>query len=286
MPSLIDMVSGIGNIYREGMLGVGGYGYIREGGGVVVDSPHHRVYSWGKGAISYDSRVGMTSSLKILDPGQVKLASGAAYNPGGLATFASGAGLVFSGINLAAGFYEGGFSGLANAASVDVGIMVGHSAVARPRIEKITEGINKGKYSLGPPGMVRNIGAGVGALAGASIGNAYLGPIGSIIGGVGGAAMTGTVPGAMASAAIAGGALVSYGAYSYLKSGYRHGRDIRMSRVPHTAGDTSSFFTQNAFTMRSQAIQAMRNSHLNARTALGQEATFMHTNKNYFSRYR
>lgn len=174
-----------------------------------------------------------------------------------------------------------GFMGLADALSIDYATMLATRQFAGPRT--ITSAAAGGIPTVKASGALRTIRVGVGAGIGASIGNAILGTPGSIIGGLAGGAST-------ANPIIAGGVLagatVGYGTYSILKSGYRHGRNIRLANRPHTAGDTSSFFTQNAFTMRSQAIQAMRNSHMNARSALGQEATFMHTNKNYFSTYR
>jgi hypothetical protein len=175
-----------------------------------------------------------------------------------------------------------GIMGLADALSIDYSTMLATRQFAGPRT--ITSPAAAGGVTtVKPPGVFRTIRVGLGASVGASIGNAILGTPGSVIGGLsGGAAMANPILGA----GVLAGATVGYGAYSILKSGYRHGRNIRLGNAPHTAGDTSSFFTQNAFTMRSQAVQAMRNSHMNARSALGQEATFMHTNKNYFSTYR
>ena len=49
-----------------------------------------------------------------------------------------------------------------------------------------------------------------------------------------------------------------------------------MKRRIDTAGSTASFMTQNAFTQRQRAVAAMQNSHLNARSAMGMEATYMH----------
>lgn len=257
-------------------------GYSIPGGGVVVGSKTERIYQFGTGAIEYDINKGIAKSFK-LDP--TRFAADGLLDTAGR-WFAPAVGIGFSALNAASGFSQGGFSGLANALSIDYGMMLGMSVVAAPRIEKIKDGPNSGKFLLKNASTLKSAGAIMGGAIGATIGNEALGTVGSVIGGVAGSAMLGTKYGLIATGAIAGGVAVSYGTYSLLKSGYRHGRNIRMSRVPHTAGDTSSFFTQNAFTMRSQAIQAMRNSHLNARTALGQEATFMHTNKNYFSRYR
>ena len=65
------------------------------------------------------------------------------------------------------------------------------------------------------------------------------------------------------------------------------GRAITKSKIGiDTAGSTAAFYTRNANTMRARSVMAMRNSHLNARSALGMEATYMHMDRNYFSRYR
>jgi hypothetical protein len=123
----------------------------------------------------------------------------------------------------------------------------------------------------------------IGAGTGASMGQSVLGAPGAFFGGyVGG--LIGRHPLVAAGAAVSmGGAyLAGKGAFSLLKTGYRQRQDAKMI---HTAGDTASFFTQNAMTMRSRAVQQMRNSHLNARSALGGEATLMHMPRNYFSSY-
>ena len=176
-----------------------------------------------------------------------------------------------------------GFYGMMDALSIDYASMLALNQFAGPNVSKTAMVSGTNTPVVRTAGMFRMLRVGVGANVGASIGNAVLGTPGAIIGGLAGGR-------AVANPIVAGGVLagtmLGYGTYHYLKTGYRHGRNIRMGRVPHTGGDMSSFFTQNAFTMRSQAVQAMRNSHMNARSALGQEATFMHTNKNYFSTYR
>lgn len=52
------------------------------------------------------------------------------------------------------------------------------------------------------------------------------------------------------------------------------------------AGDTAAFFTQNAVTMRERALQAMNKSHMNARSAFGQEANIVHMNRDMFSHHK
>ena len=89
---------------------------------------------------------------------------------------------------------------------------------------------------------------------------------------------------ALGTAAIVGGSTaVMKAGGNLLKSGYRRSQQNKMA---HTAGSTAAFMTQGAVTMRQRAVQAMHKSHLNARSALGQEATLMHRPINYFSTYR
>jgi len=137
-------------------------------------------------------------------------------------------------------------------------------------------------------GMARFAGAGIGA----SIGQAALGTPGAFIGGFIGAAplrFAATNPliaGGMAAVGVtaAASAAVVKGSTAILRQGYQH---RQRQRGIDTSGSMAAFMTQNAMTMRSRAVQAMHKSHLNARSALGQEAGFMHMpSKNYHSRYR
>lgn len=108
------------------------------------------------------------------------------------------------------------------------------------------------------------------AMAGANVG-ARIGLAGTA-GMLGGAAMLGT------------GYWAAKGATGVLRAGYRH---TQMKKLIHTDGDMSSFMTQNAFTMRARAVQAISKSHLNARSALGQEASYLSfPSRNYHSAYK
>ena len=139
--------------------------------------------------------------------------------------------------------------------------------------------VTTARFGIG--GMLRT---GVAAGIGAQIGQEYLGVPGAFLGGAAGAAAFGSWKRtATIGAAIVGASVVGYGAYQVMKTGYRR---RKMRRSIDTAGDTAAFFTNNAMTMRARSVQAMRNSHLNARSALGQEAGFMHSRKDYFSTYR
>jgi hypothetical protein len=62
--------------------------------------------------------------------------------------------------------------------------------------------------------------------------------------------------------------------------------NIGKGRGLNYASDTAAYFTQNAVTMRQRAVQAMHKSHLNARSAFGQEASLMHMNRDMFSHYK
>lgn len=137
-------------------------------------------------------------------------------------------------------------------------------------------------------GMARFAGAGIGA----SIGQELLGTPGAFIGGFIGAApirFAATHPiiaGGMAAVGVAGAATAAVvkGGTAVLREGYQH---RQRQRGIDTSGSMAAFMTQNAMTMRARAVQAMHKSHLNARSALGQEAGFMHMpSKNYHSRYR
>lgn len=137
-------------------------------------------------------------------------------------------------------------------------------------------------------GMARFAGAGVGA----TVGQAVLGTPGAFIGGYVGAAplrFAATHPliaGGLAAVGVAavGATAVVKGGSAVLRAGHQHRQN---QRGIDTSGSMAAFMTQNAHTMRARAVQAMHKSHLNARSALGQEANFMHMpSKNYHSGYR
>jgi len=133
-------------------------------------------------------------------------------------------------------------------------------------------------------GMMTMLGKSGAAVAGASVGQA----VGGTPGAFAGAFLASRVPvnawtlgGAAIAASLAAVTTksVKVGA-TLLKQGHQK---RAMSRRIDTAGDTAAFFTRNANTMRSRGILAMRNSHLNARSALGMEANLTHMRRNYFS---
>ena len=120
-----------------------------------------------------------------------------------------------------------------------------------------------------------------GAFMGAAMGQSVAGVPGAFAGAWAGGRM---MRNPLALLAIGGAYVVGRGAYDILKTGYRKAQTMKGM---DTAGDTAAFFTRNVTTMRGRAVDAIQKSHLNARSALGQEATYMHmTRRDYFSKYR
>jgi len=223
-----------------------------------------------------------------------------------------GAGAAFSLYSVYQGYQEGGLSGAKDAAVWDLATA---SAISRFAYEG--ENALTG-YALGPKagsmmsrirnagakpagsvvkfggaggmgvGITRSLGAGIGA----SIGQAVAGTPGAYAGAYIGAApirFAATHPllaGGLAAGAVA--AAVGYGTYSVVKGGLQAGyAHSQRQKGIHTSGSMAAFMTAGATTMRSRSVQAIHKSHLNARSALGQEAGFMHMpGKNYHSRYR
>lgn len=145
------------------------------------------------------------------------------------------------------------------------------------------------------------MGASIGMSAGAAVGSflanqasdkGYGGTAAGFVGGAFGAAL-GANLGAYAAgsfarmgvigAGIAATTIVAKGTYSMLESGFKN---IGKGRGLNFASDTSNHMTQQAVTMRQRALQAMHKSHLNARSAFGQEATITHMNRDMFSHYK
>ena len=146
------------------------------------------------------------------------------------------------------------------------------------------------------------MGAGVGMEAGRAVGkfigkNIFgegyeggTGLAGAVFGGMAGAhvgaALMSSIPRMLIGAAgIAATTIIAKGTYAMLESGFRK-ESMRHSRGLNFASDTSQFMTQQAVTMRQRAMQSMHKSHLNARSAFGQEATITHMNRDMFSHYK
>lgn len=116
------------------------------------------------------------------------------------------------------------------------------------------------------------------------------GMAGAIFGGTAGAhigaALTASLPRMLiAGAGIAATTMIAKGTYGILESGFQKEK-MRHSRGLNFASDTSQFMTQRAVTMRQRAMQSMHKSHLNARSAFGQEASITHMNRDMFSHYK
>jgi hypothetical protein len=140
-------------------------------------------------------------------------------------------------------------------------------------------------------------GAGIGLQAGTAIGDSLgklvglegqaPGLAGGIFGALGGASLgaamaTGGHRMALSALAIGGGMMVADTVSDFLSTGFKNPK----ARGLDLAGDTAAYFNSQASTMRQRAVQAMHKSHLNARSALGNEASLMHTNRDFFSNYR
>lgn len=112
------------------------------------------------------------------------------------------------------------------------------------------------------------LGGGAGAIGGAAMGAYMMTSLPGLIGGgIGLLATTATVKASQ----------------SILEAGFEN---IGKNKGLGYAGDTASYFTRNAVTMRERAVQAINKSHLNGRSAFGQEATIMHMNRDMFSQYK
>ena len=193
------------------------------------------------------------------------------------------------------GYEDNGLQGARDALVWDIAT---NAAVAKFGYKKIHPelAIGASRGAVISRGMLTHaklfLGAGIGAQVGQAIGDSI---------GIPGASIAGTFAGAYVGAApvrfmashpiIAAGAVVAgglaatgYGAYEVMKMGYAH---QQARKGIQTSGDLAAFMTVGANTMRERAVQAIQKSHMNARSALGQEANFMHyPGKNYFSKYR
>lgn len=145
--------------------------------------------------------------------------------------------------------------------------------------------------------MGASMGMAAGAAAGSFIaeqltdqgyGSSAAGFVGGAFGAAAGARLGAFAAGSFArmgviGAGIAATTIVAKGVYSMLESGFKN---IGKGRGLNFASDTSNHMTQQAVTMRQRALQAMHKSHLNARSAFGQEATITHMNRDMFSHYK
>ena len=221
----------------------------------------------------------------------------------------STAGLGFSAISLASGYMTGGIGGLYDATVIELAANTAISAPGVGYVSKTKFAANNttkvfeartGKTGL----MTRSVGAYVGGtlgqIAGEATGIPMMGTIGAFAGSAVGAApirntaaglrMMAAHPlmaaGAIGSAVVAGGAItVARAGGTFVKNANKY---ARARRRMDTDGSLAAFSTNGAYTMRQRAVQAMQKTHMNSRSALGQEANLFHqgATRNYHSRYR
>lgn len=153
-------------------------------------------------------------------------------------------------------------------------------------IEFLTSGIManslaRGAYGAGASALARSAGV---EIIGGQLGMMATGGPWGYLGGVavadslvtGGIAASGVAVGLPLLAAAGTAYFAGKGSYALMKNGYNYRQ--RMQTKIDTAGSTAAFMNKNAFSMRSRAVEIIRNNHLNARSALGQEASMIHFN--------
>ena len=203
------------------------------------------------------------------------------------------------------GWSQNGFKGAFDALVYDIAVstaggIYGHQQVLAQQVTK--EGgkfVEKfGTKVTMPFGAMGYMGIALGSSIGFEMGKEHLGLPGGVMGAfAGGKLMQMGLRGGMSTVAALGIAAgvkgIDYGV-SLMKDQYNERQRLldvgaayrRSRRGVDTANNMASFYTMNSNTMRSRAVMAMRNSHMNARSALGMEATFMHSGRDYFSSYR
>ena len=262
---------------------------IRTKAGHEVRSFGSRLYEYGP-----EGRVNPIKPQNVKMPGGGSLSGAKGWKPGGLLGPALGIGL--SSYFIIQGIREDGLKGGFDAGVRDFATMSAIGKFGWDRIPgtgkhlgTVTNPMVKAWTPFGRSGLVAHMGIGIAAYTGAAMGQEIAGPFGAIAGAFAGgglARLAGKHPvAALITAAAVGGAyMIGKGTYQFLKSGYRKRQE---GRGLNTAGSTAAFYTRQAVTMRQRAVQAIHKSHVNARSALGQEASFMHMpEKNYFSTYR
>jgi hypothetical protein len=184
------------------------------------------------------------------------------------------------------GFASGGIGGGLSMLATDLTI-----SKAINRVQNIGVDGKDFKPMGGAATFGRTLSGYAGSIIGGALGEATgvpgMGFVGQIAGASMGAAPIAFMkrhPVALLAGAAAGGAMAAYkGGSALLKQGRQH---RRMQQNMRTDGSMAAFQTQGAFTMRARAVEAISKSHMNARSAIGREASFMHQPRNYHSRYR
>jgi len=241
---------------------------------------------------------------------QMAMKSGA-----GISRFATVAPLLISGYFIYDGFKNDGVKGASDALVYDAAVGTGMAAAQSNYLQQQTYTKALGELSAGEKQAVKQSGAilkdiekgaklgftrtslktmsflgtGLRSGLGASLGQAIGGTPGAFAGAFLGAKAGGLVGNTVMFGAAALGTAAYVGVEKVVSKGatiLKKGHERRaFRRRIDTAGDTAAFFTRNANTMRSRAVLSMRNSHLNARSALGMEASMTHMRRDYFSKY-
>lgn len=212
-----------------------------------------------------------------------------------------GLGVASSMYFIGAGYSENGIEGAKEAAIFDLAVNAGmwsgvRGAALRTHGEAGTALTSRMVTRGGLRTMLRAGSAGIGASIGNALGGASGIPgfetMGTLLGGLAGGAPLRSIARhplmfAAAGAAITGGVAIQTigrGAAEVIKMSNSH---QKMRESIQTDGSLAAFMTEGASTMRSRAVQAIQRSHMNARSALGREANFMHyPSRNYHSNYR
>ena len=238
---------------------------LNQGGGVTSNF-------FGKTATSTPNNLG------------VKLSKGAS---GVLPVALSTAMFGMSALTLGVGYMDNGMQGALDYGVIDLAV---NSALVK-------HGYKWAKDPGGKGAMIRSSG---GLMSGGRMASRYF--AGSLVAGAASSALGGGVIGGAAAfaaahvgvkhswkvAAAAGGYYAAKATgnavMGVLKKGYQY---RQRQKSINTSGSMAAFNTSGAHTMRQRAVEAIHKSHLNARSALGNEAQFMHMpGRNYGSRYR
>ena len=191
--------------------------------------------------------------------------------------------------NIAMGLWnEGLVGGIKYGASEFVASSINAHVWAQPAMQGAGLTTMAGAGLMAPVVLGGMIGGVAGSMIGEKLGVPLLGwtagyGIGTLAGGFL-VANPELYPVAAAAAAMVGAGYGAYkgmefavnSSYGILKAGYQY-RKQKMVAI-ETAGSTAAFIAKSAYTMRSRAVQAINKHQLNARSALGQEATLSHFN--------
>lgn len=204
------------------------------------------------------------------------------YGPSGVA-----AGL--TGISVISGLYNEGLIGGVKMAGAEL-LQSSVMAELTSSSQYIARSVKVGAFKASLP---MTIGSMIGGIAGTKVGEMVGLPtagyaIGSSLGAVGGAAIAAAPPQVQLVAgligAVVGAGYAAYkgaefavnSSYGLMKNGLAYRRE-KLTSI-ETSGSTAAFMNKAAFTMRSRAVQAINKHQMNARSALGQEATIGHFN--------